>query len=356
MSTPMSTSQLTRRTSRSSGSQAGCRSSRIEKPRSNHNSPMALERRKTTSGTKRYATLDDHYNMMFGIAGEEEGDEDRRELGRPLSWHPSSTQFQVPSRSSVIEPLPSQDWTLHPPSARNSTHGSDFYSLSARNSLYPEQTQPTPHYPQSHDGRGSQSSGSSWQEASQQTPSYAMSSYSTPSTEPLPWYLREWAKKNQTQNVNSCNGSMDFLPIQHPTADQETKSVAEDEDEEMEASGKELVGMGLYDLPEPELAWDSSKLSEGTGKGLKLEETWQPPEDEEEEDADEASSDDGSVEELPAKDTALPINVKPQLAGNMEGQSFFFDEDDTYTKEWWFQQLKQPSVPVRDAGLGYGWL
>jgi hypothetical protein len=40
----------------------------------------------------------------------------------------------------------------------------------------------------------------------------------------------------------------------------------------------------------------------------------------------------------------------------MEGQSFFFDEDETVSKEWWFQQMKQPSMPMRANGLGYGWL
>ncbi|ORY17136.1 hypothetical protein BCR34DRAFT_475224 [Clohesyomyces aquaticus] len=361
MSTPLSTTlsapQLTRRVSRSSGSQGGNRSSRIEKPRSNHNSPMTLERRRTTTGTKRYATLDDHFNMMFGAGEVEEAHEERRELSRPLSWHPSSTQFHVPSRNSVIEPLPSQDWSLYPASARNSTYGSDFYSLSTRNSVCPDQTQMVPQYAPSQDGRGSQSSESSWQDPNQHASSYAASTFSTPSTEPLPWYLREWARKNNSQITNSGNGSSDFLPIQHPSA---TESAVEDEDEEMEDSGRELVGMGLYDLPEPDLAWTSSKSSEGTGKGLKLEETWQPPEDDEDDDedaeADDASSDDGSVEELPAKEAALAVNVKPQISSNMKGQSFFFDEDETYTKEWWFHQLKQPSVPVRDAGLGYDWL
>jgi hypothetical protein len=40
----------------------------------------------------------------------------------------------------------------------------------------------------------------------------------------------------------------------------------------------------------------------------------------------------------------------------MEGQSFFFEEDDSITKEWWYPQLRQPSIPVRDAGIGHGWL
>lgn len=145
------------------------------------------------------------------------------------------------------------------------------------------------------------------------------------------------------------------------------------DDADMEDSGKELVGMGLYDLPEPSLSW-SDGLIERTGKGLKLEETWQPPEededdnnseagDDEDEDAGDASSDDGSVEELsqpppppPQSANAIQQGVsKPRVQGNMEGQSFFFDEDETYTKEWWFQQLRQPALPVRDAG-GYGWL
>jgi hypothetical protein len=187
-----------------------------------------------------------------------------------------------------------------------------------------------------------------------------MSAYSTPATEPMPWYLQEWARKNQAEINGSRNASTDFLPIQHPT---DSSAV---EDEEMEDSGKELVGMGLYDLPDPSTSWGSSSLVEGTGKGLKLEETWQPPvenEDEDEDaegDADDASSDSDSVEELPATKapSQLPITdgSKPRIPHNMNGQSFFFEEDETYTKEWWFHQLKQPSVPVRDAGLGYGWL
>lgn len=128
-----------------------------------------------------------------------------------------------------------------------------------------------------------------------------------------------------------------------------------------EDSGKELVGMGLYDLPDSSLDW-TSPLGEATGKGLKLEETWQPPEDEDEDEEDEdedddASSDDGE-DELPPPPAPMPaVNcAKTQGPGNLEGQSFFFDEDDSVTKEWWYQQLKQPSMPVRDAGYGYGWL
>ncbi|KAF2004307.1 hypothetical protein P154DRAFT_427172 [Amniculicola lignicola CBS 123094] len=353
----MSAPQLSRRTSRSSGSQSGHHSARVEKPRSNHHSPMIAERRKTTSGTKRYATLDDHYRMMFGM-GEEE--EPQRQPARPLSWHPSSAQFQVASRSSLVGGQPS------PQESHNANRRSDFYSLSTRSPMYQEETHSYSTY--RHEAiRGSQSTDGSWQEIPQQTPTYALSSFPTP-TEQIPWYLQEWARKNQAQAAISQNGSTDFLPIQHPSHE-ETPSPTEDE--HMEDSGKDLVGMGLYDLPDTSATW-SSGLVESTGKGLKLEEGWQPPEEnenddedeEEDEEADDASSDDGSVDEIPcAKETVvqqhLPLTgnaTKPHVPGNMEGQSFFFDEDETYTKEWWYHQLKQPTLPVRDAGLGYGWL
>ncbi|KAJ4335732.1 hypothetical protein N0V95_008815 [Ascochyta clinopodiicola] len=182
----------------------------------------------------------------------------------------------------------------------------------------------------------------------------------TPTTEPLPWYLQQWAQKNQTRSYSeSQNGSSEFLPIQHPANYDDQMDVEDD--------GKELVGMGLYDTPDPTTAWGGP--AEATGQGLKLEETWQPPEDDEnegddEDDEDDASSE-GSIEEpsppLPAvtqqsQHLQLPVHVKAQTPGSMEGQSFFFDDDETVSKEWWFQQLKQPNMPVQDAGLGYGWL
>lgn len=185
---------------------------------------------------------------------------------------------------------------------------------------------------------------SGWQSV-QPTPGYVHSSLNTPSTEPLPWYLQQWAQKNQAQ------ASTDFLPIQHPA--QQDQDMEDDD-------GEKLVALGLYDAPEPSLSWGALN-NEGTGKGLKLEETWQPPEADDEEEEDDDASSEASVEEpsppLPAQQAQhLPVHVKTQTPNNMEGQSFFFDEDESVTKEWWFHQMKQPTMPVRDAGLGYGWL
>ncbi|KAF9700830.1 hypothetical protein EKO04_001881 [Ascochyta lentis] len=354
MSTYMYSSQLPRRTSRSSVTQQPSRSSRIEKPKSHHNSPRTMERRKTTTEPKLYATLDDHYKMMFGIDDSEEEMEQRPQPSRPVSWHPSSNQWFAPRSSACVVSPQQQEWSWNTPS-RNSGHGSDFYSLSTRNSMYDSNTNHQTHAAAHGVHRGSDESDYSWQNVPHRAQSYAYSAVHTPSTEPLPWYLQQWAQKNQTQCfLDSQNGSTEFLPIQHPTDYDEQMDVEDD--------GKELVGMGLYDTPDPTTNWGS--LAEATGKGLKLEETWQPPEEDEDDDEDDASSE-GSMEEpsppLPAatqqsQQLQLPVHVKAQTPGSMEGQSFFFDDDETVSKEWWFHQLKQPNMPVQDTGLGYGWL
>jgi hypothetical protein len=201
--------------------------------------------------------------------------------------------------------------------------------------------------------RGSEESEYGWQNTSHQTPSYMTSAVNTPSNEPLPWYLQQWAQRNQEQVMMASNDeSSDFLPIQHPAAHDEGTE---------EDTGERLVALGLYDVPEPSLTWNG--LGEATGKGLKLEETWQPPE-EDDDDADDDASSEASEEPSPPLPAAndrtqqlqLPVYVKAQTPGSMDGQSFFFDDDETVSKEWWFQQMRQPSMPMRDNGLGYGWL
>ncbi|KAF9736551.1 hypothetical protein PMIN01_04330 [Paraphaeosphaeria minitans] len=298
------------RTARSSTSQSA-HPYRIEKPRSNHNSPRTVERRKTTTGAKLYATLDDHYNMMMGITT----NEDIEPLGepattRPMSWHPSSSQYYTRPQSTMFDQ--SQDWS------QNYSDQPDFYSFSSRNPMGAGNTQPYHTYMTGYEThRGSQDSDSSWQ-TQQSQQSYLHSAYSTPTTEPMPWYLQEWARKHQEQTA-SQNESMEFLPIQHPAEAEEQQA-----DASMEDSGKELIGMGLYDVSDSSLDW-SSPLGEATGKGLKLEETWQPPEEDDDEDDedqdDDASSDDGEEELPPPPAPLAPVaSAKTQPAGTMDGQ------------------------------------
>lgn len=369
MSTYTASSHAAHRPSLTPNTQSG-NPYRVGKPRSSHNSPRTVERRKTTTGAKLYATLDDHYNMMMGIDPDEDAFHFVPEpaTSRPVSWHPTTARLDTRRQSSLFPSshMAAREYSVP---SRKCDQASDFYSLSSNNSMC---AKASPYYSNCTFGyeahRDSRDSNSSWQTQQSQ----ATSSYSTPATEPIPWYLQEWARRNQDQAVVLQNDSAEFLPIQHPTGPED-----EPEDVRMEESGKELVGMGLYDLPDTSLDW-TSPAGEATGKGLKLEETWQPPEVEEEEEEqddddeddgedgeegdeqedDDASSDDGE-EELPPPPPApiASINpVKTNTSSNLEGQSFFFDDDDSVTKEWWYQHLKQPSIPVRDTGYGYGWL
>jgi len=99
----------------------------------------------------------------------------------------------------------------------------------------------------------------------------------------------------------------DMLPIQHPADPQVMDTDALVSVEEMKVDdGPELVGMGLYDTPvRPDFNCVDKQGGllglgmgpEPTGKGLKLEETWEPPEDDEVDDGASNASDDAPNDE-----------------------------------------------------------
>jgi len=151
--------------------------------------------------------------------------------------------------------------------------------------------------------------------------------------------------------------SATFLPIQVPQTIHKNDSSRQHKVVRKKKSD-ELIGMGLYDPPEPPGSW----LLSGTppsGKGLKLEETWQPPPTEEEhEEVDDESSEEEEDEGPPqvydhqrwsaTQPAVMPIQ-------NLNGHSFFFDDDEAaVSHEWWYHQMKYPNT--QPAGIGYGWL
>lgn len=152
----------------------------------------------------------------------------------------------------------------------------------------------------------------------------------------------------------------DFLPIQQfddePATTQKKASKPEEE----------LVGMGLYSQPNNAL---SQVHQETLGKGLKLEETFSPSDDENDEadtdgEADEEVGDLGSTqprfspqEQLPmAQHTNFPIpKQSSKQALNLLHKSFFFDHDDADQNAMAaaqpFPSLNQPCMTY-----GYGWI
>jgi len=148
-----------------------------------------------------------------------------------------------------------------------------------------------------------------------------------------------------------------FLPIQLPQTNQENHSSQPFKNLRRRKS-EELIGLGLYDPPEPPGSW----LLSGTppsGKGLKLEETWQPPptEDENEEVDDESSEEEEEEEPPQVYDHQEWSATRPAVMPmpNMNGHSFFFEDDEAaVSNEWWYHQIKYPNTQL--AGIVYGWL
>ncbi|KAL8730362.1 MAG: hypothetical protein Q9166_004127 [cf. Caloplaca sp. 2 TL-2023] len=130
---------------------------------------------------------------------------------------------------------------------------------------------------------------------------------------------------------------------------------------------KELVGMGLYDGPSRrELsALNASPthigqlLAEPQGKGLKLEETWQPPNDDVDDVGEEGYSTDEAEEDLPA--APAPRETQSTFVpayGDLSNQSFFFDSDDPFTNYMSFDagvQAYQPKM-CDAANQNFMWL
>ncbi len=137
-------------------------------------------------------------------------------------------------------------------------------------------------------------------------------------------------------------------------------------------ANKVLSGIGLYDDKMPDSISDISgdPNRDSMGKGLKLEETWQPPKDDDDnnnDDDDEESCSTDEAEEIeedpPIMESAPPhaqTDFYPPY-GDLSNQSFFFsNDDDPYTGEDQYtnylafnQAQSKPQDPVTDNSLWY---
>ena len=158
-----------------------------------------------------------------------------------------------------------------------------------------------------------------------------------------------------------------LLPMQFP-ADMGYSNELQDSPCITTKKSKELVGMGLYDDKNGSMLSASHLTGMGNieasagrqrgslGKGLKLEETWQPPGEEPIDEADDYSSDEG--EDLPA----APPSHQPQTQvytgyEDLSNQTFFFDNDDQYNDQYndYFafntaMQFCEPKAPDPNSG------
>lgn len=283
---------------------------------------------------------------------------------RPSSWHPGSRGFDTCS-----ENIPANDSIWRYPTT-------ETQALAVNGATFSQDEIPSVHQDYIMDG-----SSTLYQQPSiavdncgiyggdpyPSYPTYDLSDQTQYTSDSLPYTYgtytpedfqeRYWSQLSSNFANFVPQQTTEFLSMHYPTEIPDVASFEQSPQINKKRS-KELVGMGLYDDPEKDISSNldhihSSSLShhrESTGKGLKLEETWQPPKDpndvEDDGEEEEAYSTDEAEEDLPV--APVPEEVQPVFYpsyGDLSNQSFFFDNDDQYSSCIAFDQEIQACQP-----------
>lgn len=348
------------------------RHTRVMKPRSAGNSPSSsMSRRRTTVAQSAVHGSSNQYQSSWEAALLASAARN----SRPISWHPSSararglsnptcvpdftsetyaTMGSLPDQSMNSYPVYTNDNMMSYPVSAGPTYSPGYPSM------YHEMHNPMP-LPQQDPAlsmSGSQVEPMAWDAA---TTNMEMSNMTQATSDG--WSLDMLSMANIPPAATACPSyasvpspgelsgpsTPDFLPIQQfdTPAPQEQKKVKGEE---------ELVGMGLYCQPDGSRAQAQQRC---LGKGLKLEETFSPSDDENE-DADEINTEQIQPApqelELMAQPSSFSLPRQPsKQALNLLHKSFFFDHDDmnqqTTAAAQPFASLNQPCM-----NYGYGWI
>ncbi|KAL2075661.1 hypothetical protein VTL71DRAFT_604 [Oculimacula yallundae] len=353
VSKQMASSNITRYSRGSSGQKAGG-SMRIVKPSSSaSNSPrgsVGLGRRRTVMSDgayrRRLALLEQQHVLASGGFVSNDGLQIPPRTTRPVSWHPAShvapqSQYQSPYPVSHHNATQFQMFDMSASHALYSGYASPSSTFSPLSMPYNSYEQPQYLY---QDQTPSLHSNSTYYVDNQphqqhqypEQPSQNFMPQVSGNIDPSMYSHFDWNNfaTNGFENLSTAPPTPEnFLPIQHP----EPNFPAEDSIpyhplSEPDSDGEELIGMGLYDTPDvaktsstnPELDnYRALMLTgflgtgyakvESSGKGLKLEETWNPPpsDDEDDEDDDEQDGEGEAEDEPPAKEQPV-VAAMPQ--------------------------------------------
>ncbi|PKS05254.1 hypothetical protein jhhlp_008625 [Lomentospora prolificans] len=342
-------SQLVRRFSRGSNGQRSGTTMRVTKPTSASNSPRSVGRRRTMVNDGNFAwrkqqVMDQVVLPAPGVV-DLASEPVKQRTPRPVSWHPASSHFQLQAPQAqqqyhqVQQRQPTT--TYYFPTQDLST---SYQHMSPMLSSYSCQTSPVTFSPLSLPASDIAVQpclpvdNQAWGYAQEQPSSYVSPPMEACSISPAldntmdyqetfpplftnptsstilggndgsqPSDASEWRSFVEHGFDRTSPPTPENLPqVQHvKTAVKSEETAPYEPLQESDDEGEILVGMGLYDTPEKYeadpglnnyrstlsslLGGGAPKLCESSGKGLKLEETWQPPEsdDEEEEDDDE---------------------------------------------------------------------
>ncbi|MCJ1290774.1 hypothetical protein MMC34_002316 [Xylographa carneopallida] len=408
VSNKMARAQLARQISSSSSFRE--RASRVLKPNSVGNSPQNPQRRRTVTAQTTPRRRSDMYNQPISApraGAEPQAGHQPWPMShvRPVSWHPSSVGINRSSvratsaRTSSYEPQPRNSMMGYQTVAMNGLPTpmiqpdlnanfpvDPFFSLDGSCIPYQQQIPQHPQLPmtirQGYDPAGL-SLDTSYQSYIPSDPTYHLEfptiplSGDYPTCSPMSYATQTWAESLSAFPTYTAPPTPDFLPIQNPSDTWQGAPLAAVPPCLTKPRSKELVGMGLYDTPDrhsfsldsaPDIhmgSFSADPHHESLGKGLKLEETWQPPaEEEEDDDNEEEEADSCSDEEDKEQEVEDPSpvrareqlwqgdamgakvydNVGRQAYGDMSDRSFFFDADEACLEGQVMQSSLQAGV------------
>ncbi|KAL8967150.1 MAG: hypothetical protein Q9183_003045 [Haloplaca sp. 2 TL-2023] len=368
VSNQMARSQLFRRLSANSSknsSPSGRRSmARVVKPQSIGGTPQGVQRRRTTTAhtARGRPSLAQNAQASRPLPPATQsvvhmGEYGSSSAARPMTWHPGSypssgcpderrydnafgwdSSVAVPNSGNTAE-LDSSSQSFYGPGLFSQAHLWDDPSLG----FMPPLAMPNESLAYGYGDPNSVSSSYSQVMQFAQQDAQDLSGYNSfygrfqtsyPS-QCSPEYS-SYASQQTQDSLSSQKTSNPSLFTQNANVSQITKQ-----------RSKELVGMGLYDGPSRKDLSTLNRspdhishlLTPAQGKGLKLEETWQPPQDHDDDEDEENYSTDEAEDDLPpapavdeAQSTVIPAY------GDLSNQSFFFEHDDPCTDYMSFDQ------------------
>ena len=161
---------------------------------------------------------------------------------------------------------------------------------------------------------------------------------------PANYQLPQWSQA-QPCSANDFQDPRTSADLCHWSSNTEREINVKAAPQVSKRANKVLSGIGLYDDKVPDFISGTSvdPNRDSIGKGLKLEETWQPPKDDDNNDDDDDEEGSYSTDEAEEIEEDPPIMASapqhPQTAfyptfGDLSNQSFFFsNDDDPYTGE-----------------------
>ncbi|KAL4920483.1 hypothetical protein BDW62DRAFT_6714 [Aspergillus aurantiobrunneus] len=354
-------------------------SGRIAKPRSAGNSPSAGRRRTATmhSSPMYCQPPNQDYQTSLNAALLLSAIQNRRR-SRPISWHPASRQPEYsapsqcyPSNMTTSYNLPVTQACLQPSQTMGAGGldenmlqfpATDIATMQQRLALSSAESKlpiPEPSFLQP----DNQLDGALWDGSQSGLP------YVTPMSNDWPFDMVSVNQSIPSVGVPASNyGSVsspsrltepatpDFLPIQQFGDDADPQSMSPLE----KPDAGELVGMGLYNNPE---TFADGSLCGMNGKGLKLEETFSPSE-ENEADNDADNSHQGSNQTSPGQTQQSTShrnssNKQPNKpAESMMQKSFFFEDDDLEQRATvdFRPSFNNNFAATSCMNYGYGWI